>query len=67
MGAADSEVFIIGGAEIFSLALPKVERMYVTWVEADVAGEVTFPQVDWGQWRQLSSEPLAAGGMKPIT
>src|SRR6266480_2277939 len=27
MGAADSEVFIIGGAEIFSLALPKVERM----------------------------------------
>ncbi len=60
LAAGDDEVFVIGGAEIFALALPRVERMYVTWVEAEVAGDVTFPQVDWGQWREVSCDRLAA-------
>src|SRR6476469_5713497 len=33
LAADDEEVFVIGGAEIFALALPRVDRMYVTWVE----------------------------------
>jgi dihydrofolate reductase len=65
LAAGDDEVFVIGGAEIFALALScrgaaRVERMYVTWVEADVEGDVTFPQVDWGQWREVSCEQVAA-------
>jgi dihydrofolate reductase len=58
--AGDEEVFVIGGSEIFALALPQVERMYVTWVESEVAGDVTFPQVDWGQWREVSCERVGA-------
>ncbi|MDP6469021.1 MAG: dihydrofolate reductase, partial [Pirellulaceae bacterium] len=34
-----SEVFIIGGAEIYRVALPLVDRMYVTAVAAEVAGD----------------------------
>src|SRR4029079_19120305 len=60
LAAGDEEVFVIGGAEIFALALPQVERMYVTWVEAEVEGDVTFPQVDWSQWREVSCERVAA-------
>jgi dihydrofolate reductase len=60
LAAEDEEVFVIGGAEIFALALPRVERMYVTWVEAKVEGDVTFPQVDWGQWREVSCERVGA-------
>ena len=60
LAAGDEEVFVIGGAEIFAVALPRVERMYVTWVEAEVEGDVTFPQVDWSQWRELSCEKVGA-------
>jgi len=60
LSASDNEAFIIGGAQIFELALPQVQRMYVTWVEADVAGDVTFPQVDWLQWREVSCERVPA-------
>jgi len=65
LAAGDVEVFVIGGAEIFALALScrgesRVERMYVTWVEAEVSGDVTFPQVDWSQWREVSCERVAA-------
>jgi dihydrofolate reductase len=60
LAADDAEAFVIGGAEIFQLALERVERMYVTWVEADVEGDVTFPQVDWQQWREVSCERVGA-------
>jgi dihydrofolate reductase len=60
LAAGDEEVFVIGGAEIFALALPRAERMYVTWVEAEVEGDVTFPQVDWSLWREVSSERVEA-------
>lgn len=58
--AGDDEVFVVGGAEIYALALPRAERLYVTWVDADVEGDTFFPQVDWGQWRPVSEEPHAA-------
>ena len=60
VAAGDEEVFVIGGGEIFELTLTRVNRMYVTWVEAEVVGDVTFPEVDWGQWREISSERLLA-------
>ena len=60
LAAGDEELFVIGGAEIFALTLPQVGRMYVTWVEADVEGDVTFPQVDWGQWLEVSCERMEA-------
>lgn len=60
VAADDGEVFVIGGGEIFELALPHAVRMYVTWVEAEVAGDITFPQVDWQQWREISSEKTPA-------
>lgn len=60
LAASDEEAFVIGGGEIFELALPRTKRMYVTWVEANVEGDVTFPDVDWNQWREVSSERHSA-------
>ena len=53
--AIDSEPFIIGGAEIYRLALPRVDRLYVTWVETDVAGDTCFPAVNWTEWRETAT------------
>jgi dihydrofolate reductase len=48
-----SDIFIVGGAEIYRAALPRTDRLYVTRVEADVPGDTFFPELDWSQWRLL--------------
>ncbi len=58
--AGDDEAFIIGGAEIYRLALPRVDRLYMTRVHANVDGDAYFPDVDWTQWQQMSSQEHAA-------
>jgi len=52
----DTEVFIGGGAEIYRQALPIADRIYLTRVHARVEGDTYFPEVDWGQWREVSRE-----------
>jgi dihydrofolate reductase len=58
--AGDAEVFVIGGGEIFDQAQPKAERIYVTWVEADVEGDTQLPDWDPSAWRLIDSQPHPA-------
>jgi dihydrofolate reductase len=37
------QVFVIGGQSVYAALLPQVQRLYVTRVEADVAGDATMP------------------------
>ena len=53
--AGDSEVFVIGGAELYVQALPLAGRLYLTAVDADVAGDAFMPDFDLGRWREVSS------------
>ena len=43
-GAVD-EVFVIGGAEIYALALPLADRLHLTEIDADVEGDAFFPPI----------------------
>src|SRR4051794_8733480 len=62
--AGADEAFVIGGSEIFALALPIAQRLYVTEIEAEFEGDVAFPAYDRGAWRELAREPGAAGGLR---
>jgi len=42
----ESEVFVIGGGQIYSAALPYAHRFYRTQLDAEVEGDVFFPVVD---------------------
>jgi dihydrofolate reductase len=44
-------LFIIGGAAIYELALPRADRLYLTRIHAQVDGDVSFPAIDWRQWQ----------------
>jgi dihydrofolate reductase len=49
------ELCVIGGGEVFALALPQATRMYLTWVDTVVAGaDAFFPRFDTNEWRELS-------------
>lgn len=44
------EIFIIGGAEIFNMALPIANRLYLTRIHHDFEGDVFFPPVEESKW-----------------
>ena len=60
LAAGDDQPFVTGGAQIFSLALPYVQRLYVTKVHAHVDGDVFFPEPDWTLWQLTESEEHVA-------
>lgn len=48
--AEDCEPFITGGAEIYRLALPHLDRIYLTVVHATLEGDTYFPDFDETDW-----------------
>ncbi len=56
----DSEIFVIGGAEIYRLALPRANKMYLTFVEAELQADVYFPEFDGAEWNVVREEPHEA-------
>lgn len=54
----DATVFIIGGAEIYRLALPRADELYLTHVPLDVTGDTKFPALDPADWAVVSREQL---------
>ncbi|MBY0480882.1 MAG: dihydrofolate reductase [Chitinophagaceae bacterium] len=53
------EVYVIGGAEIYSQALPKADFVYLTRVDAEIEGDSFFPALG-AEWKLLSEEIFAA-------
>ena len=42
----DSQIFIVGGAEIYAQAMPLVDTLYITEIQQDVTGDAHFPYFD---------------------
>ncbi len=55
-GNDEDEVFVIGGAQIYELALPHTDRIYRTDVHQEVSGETPFPDWDPAQWNEVHRE-----------
>ena len=54
------EMMVLGGADIYALALPIATRLYITHVHASPDGDVFFPEFDLSGWQCLSEERFAA-------
>lgn len=59
MGAA--EITIGGGAEIYRLALPMAQRLFLTLVHTEPEGEAVFPDYDRGAFREVRRQPQPRG------
>jgi dihydrofolate reductase len=55
------EVAVIGGEEIFRLALPRADRIYLTLVYAAPAGDTRFEIPDAADWREVARTRMAQG------
>ncbi|MCV6588781.1 MAG: dihydrofolate reductase [Marinobacterium sp.] len=59
------EAMVIGGSEIYNQALADCDRLYLTQVYADIAGDAYFPAFDKTQWQELGRQDFQADGCNP--
>jgi dihydrofolate reductase len=51
-----AELMVIGGAEVYRLAWPRLERLELTEVHAAVEGETRLDLLDPAEWRETARE-----------
>lgn len=56
----EEEVFIGGGAEIYKMAMPKTDRIYLTIVHQNFDADAYFPEIDQNEWKETEREDHAA-------
>ncbi|MGP4071895.1 dihydrofolate reductase [Piscibacillus sp. B03] len=53
----EDEVFLIGGAELFNIALPRADRLYITRIHDTFEGDTYFPNIDLTKWELIEQTP----------
>jgi dihydrofolate reductase len=56
----DEEIFVIGGAELYSQAIDLADRIYLTEIDADIPGDARFTEFDrklWLETERVSHAP----------
>lgn len=59
------EIMVIGGAEIYALALPLAERLYCTVIDAELEGDTFFPDFDSSEWVEVERCEHSADARHP--
>ena len=54
--AGDSEIFIIGGGELYRAAMPMADRLYLTVVDAEPDGDTQMPALNPADWQLQSTK-----------
>ena len=61
----DQQAFVIGGAEIYCLALPLADTMFLTEINARFDGDAWFPGFDKSEWLETARENrISAPGLE---
>jgi dihydrofolate reductase len=53
----DGDAMVIGGAQIYALALPLADAQVLTEVHLEPAGDVHYPPFDRSEWVETKREP----------
>jgi len=51
--SGSDEVFIIGGALLYQEFLPRVTRLYITLIHAEIEGDTFFPEINAAEWKEI--------------
>ncbi len=55
------EICVIGGGEIYRQTLPNTDRIYLTRVMAEMAGDTTYPDLNEAEWDEVAREHHSEG------
>lgn len=56
------EVMVIGGEQIYKLFLPFANRLYLTFIDAEFAGDAYFPDYNPSQWKTETQIDCSVSG-----
>ena len=59
----DALPFIIGGAQLYLEALPKVTHLFLTQLDREVEADAYFPEFDASVWKEVKREAGATAGV----
>lgn len=60
----DTEIFFVGGAQLYAQVLPRAQRLYLTEIQAEYAGDACFPAIESSRWVETAREHrVAADGL----
>jgi dihydrofolate reductase len=51
-----NEIMILGGASLYEEMIARADRLYITEVHHSFEGDTTFPDIDEGEWTEVSRE-----------
>jgi dihydrofolate reductase len=54
--AGETELFIVGGEEIYRMAMDTTDRIYLTRIHAVVEGDTFYPRLDGEIWKEASRD-----------
>jgi len=54
--SGEEELFVIGGAEIYKLALPMTDVLYLTEIDVELEGDTFFPEWNKKEWKEMSRQ-----------
>ncbi|MDR5171001.1 dihydrofolate reductase [Methylobacillus flagellatus] len=66
LAANDDEAFLIGGAELYQAGLKLADRLYITEIDAEFAGDAFLPEFDLQDWREVSNEAAVSAKGLPF-
>lgn len=66
LSANDTEIFIVGGAELYAQSLDIVDTLYITEIQQDVKGDAHFPHFDINKWQETSRESHTQETPQPL-
>ncbi len=66
IASKNGDVFVIGGAQIYHLAMPVADKLLVTQIDAEFDGDVYFPAVAEDEWLETSREDHVANEENPF-
>lgn len=61
------EIFVIGGAELYREALSLADRLCLTEIDADFAGDTLFPEFPAERWQETGRESHTSAGGLPFS
>ncbi|MCC5944032.1 MAG: dihydrofolate reductase [Bernardetiaceae bacterium] len=62
----ETEVFIIGGAQIYEMGLDYADTLYITEIDAEFEGDTFFPDFDRAKWQLVKEEKHKADDKNPF-
>ena len=58
------EVMIIGGSEIYKIALPYTSKLYITHIGKEYSGDTWFPEINYSQWKIINNQKFINSDIK---